>query len=252
MNEAAVNAMSDALVAGGHLTREQVTQGRAAEQVAEAPSGTPSHVTPSGSVDIASRAAELVRTGQMTQEQADAALAQYNAVPSPDAEGNPTAKTAAPPAPLAASGAASPWEGVELPEGFGPPPKATDYRLDALVTQNLSIDQLRNVGETLHAAKLPTPIATQLVAEIASVAAQNLDEKGLQMMNQRSMAQLRAVYGDATEAKIKSARAFVDQLEKVRPGVLRMLEDSGAGSSPIVIRQLVEHAERLANARGKK
>lgn len=259
MNEQDIRGLADIAVASGTATRAQadqwVTSDVAALSAEDAPSGAlkPTQLDGPAHTDVAIRARldELVRTGEMTQQQAEAAFARYGSIPPAKDESTEPAAPEKPPAALASSGAPDPFEGVTLEDGFGPPAKATDYRLDALVADKLTTAQIQNIGETLYAAKLPTPIATQIVSEIANFEARNLDEKGLRMLNQRTMAQLDRVWGAERDSKIKVARTFLRELDKVRPGVLRLLEDSGAGSSPIVIQQIALHAERINAARGK-
>ena len=248
MNEAEVTqAMSEALIGAGH-SRQQVTAWQISDRAAADAPDASSSVPTASSDDWINH---LVSTGQYSQ--ADAAHArqmeqemddhEQSAAASPDKAAAPTA--------LDASGMPDPFDGVELPDGFGPPAKSTDYRLDSLVAEQLSVEQLRNLGETLLVAKLPAGIGVQIVSEIASVGAMNLDEAGRELMTKRTMVRLEALWGDETATKINTARKFLQQLDKARPGVLRMLEDSGAGSSYAVIRQVVEHASRVNGARRK-
>ena len=246
MNEAEVNqAMSEALIGAGH-SRQQVTAWQIADRAAADAPDASSSVPTANADDWINH---LVSTGQYSQ--ADAAHArqmeqemddhEQSAAASPDKAAAPTA--------LDASGMPDPFDGVELQDGFGPPAKSTDYRLDSLVAEQLSVEQLRNLGETLLVAKLPAGIGVQIVSEIASVGAMNLDEAGRELMTKRTMVRLEALWGEETATKINTARKFLQQLDKARPGVLRMLEDSGAGSSYAVIRQVVEHASRINGAR---
>jgi hypothetical protein len=240
-----IRAMGAALVARGVMNQAQLDAGIAAERgasLATAPvqSSSPAPVD----AGIAQRADELVRTGQMTQEQAQAALAAYNAAPMP-ADGPVSAgEPAAPGAP-----APTPWENVELDAGFRPPARPEEYNFGLLTSEPLSIDQLRWCGEVAHAAKLPQGIAQQVFTEVADLARENLDETALNLLTANTLARLTTKWGDQTVAKIDAARSFVRDLDLVRPGILRLLDDSGAGSSPIVIEQLALHAERIRSAR---
>jgi hypothetical protein len=251
MTPESIRGMADMAVAAGTVTREQADRWVTAD-LAEIQASTPvlSSSAPPGDAGVAQRALDLVRSGQMTQAQADAALAMYHAAPLPPDEKpqskTPTPGQASPPAP---SGAPLPWADVQLDPGFGPPAKPTDYRFEAMLAPALEADQLRGIGEIFHAAKMPPGIAHQIFSEVASMAAQQIDDQGMQLLNQRTMASLTALWGAQTGAKIETGRTFLRDLERARPGVLALLEESGAGSSAVVIRQVVAHAERVNAAR---
>jgi hypothetical protein len=135
------------------------------------------------------------------------------------------------------------------PAGFEPPATPAGYRLNLFTPGQPQVEGARALTEIFHAARLPQPIASQLWDEIAGMYQRDLDDRQLELMNARTMAQLTNEWGDQTQAKVDTARAFLKSLEGYRPGLLKLLEKSGAGSSPVVIRQLVAHAERINEAR---
>lgn len=84
--------------------------------------------------------------------------------------------------------------------------------------------------------------------EIAKVAQVQRDASDQQRDAYRKAqeARLEAIFKGETKAKMNAARALVAELEARSPGIVELLEETGAGNSADVIAQLAMQAERRA------
>jgi hypothetical protein len=243
MNEGAIQSLADHAVAAGTATRAQADAWIAADVAAlNAPDApmTPSQTAQADDF-MQRRAADLVSSGEMTQEQADAALKTWMGT---DAPSTPQQGHQQPIGPVA-----DPFAGAQLDPGFGPPERPTEYRFDIPNPDVMTVQELGWTQDVFHTAKMPTGIASQIFNTVMQLAQQPMEAAELGLMSQRTMAELRQTYGANTDAMTALGRRFVQDLDKARPGVIDMLNNSGAGSHPVVVRQIIEHAARVYGKR---
>ena len=60
---------------------------------------------------------------------------------------------------------------------------------------------------------------------------------------------IRAVFGDKADQRIKLAQQLVQELEKQSPGLVAVLEETGAGNSRHLVAQFASQMERLLEKR---
>jgi len=58
------------------------------------------------------------------------------------------------------------------------------------------------------------------------------------------------MWGTNYEANVKAAQQLVREMDTKRPGLLQLLEETGAGNSAYVVAQISLHAQRLASRQG--
>ncbi|MFJ1253350.1 hypothetical protein [Cupriavidus sp. CuC1] len=245
MNEAEIRTLADGAVAAGTATRADADAMIAADVAAlnaQEPPQTPSQAAAADDF-MRRRADDLVSRGEMTREQADAALTSWQQAATPSATPQQGHREAAGPV-------VDPFAGVQLDPGFGPPEKPLDYRFELPNPDVMSIEELAWTQEVFHVGKMPAGIAQQIFGAVAQLATQPRQDADIGLMGQKTMAELNQAYGANTDSMVALGRRFVDELDKARPGVRRMLDESGAGSHPVVVRQIIEHAARLY--RGKR
>ena len=210
---AGVNAMAEALIASGSVTREAATQMLAAEL---------------GDAD-ASATAEAPQDAMREGVAHDAAGAGDGAgEDARDADGSPRTLADAPIDPL-----------------FAPPATPQDYRFEMQPATGMQPEQLRAVQRWCHGARLPQAIAQSLYSEVERGAHAPLTPAQLRAHNAAGLAELRRNWGERTGAMLGLGRRLVTEVGGTHPDLIDFLESSGAGSNPRVVRQLAEHAARM-------
>ena len=211
---AGVNAMAEALIATGSVTREAATQMLAAEL---------------GDGD-ASASAEA--TQEAVREDAAHEAAGYeagHAKEARDVEGTSRTLADAPIDPL-----------------FAPPATPQDYRFEMQPASGVQPAQLRAVQQWCHSARLPQAIAQSLYSEVERGArAAPPTPAELHAQSAAGLAELRRTWGERTGAMLGLGRRLVAEVGGTHPDLIDFLESSGAGSNPRVVRQLAEHAARM-------
>jgi hypothetical protein len=181
----------------------------------------------------------LVSSGRATREtvNADLAAAGHQPLPQPDTA-TPTVDDAA------------------LDAAF-PPGKPTEYTLPKLTAPGEEYTEATAAKDHLARgwmaeARLPVSIGNHIAAEVAAIAdkwpAMNDSQRRVYAINERS--KLDRLLGADAQVKIEGARRLVAELEAKSPGLVHLLEASGAGNSAAVVVMLAQHAARLAARRG--
>lgn len=243
MNEGAIATLADHAVAAGTMSRADADRMVAADIASLKAPDAPMTSSQTAQADdfMQRRAADLVSSGQMTQEQADAALKTRMSLDSPSTPQQSHQQASGP--------VADPFAGAQLDPGFGPPEKPTEYRFDIPSPDLMTVQELGWTQDMFHTAKMPPGIAQQIFDTVMQLAQQPMGSDELGLMSQRTMAELQQAYGPNADAMTALGRRFVQELDKARPGVIDMLNRSGAGSHPVVVRQIIEHAARVYGKR---
>lgn len=181
-------------------------------------------------------AAELVKGGKLSQQEADAAL---------KVDGVEPAQQAAPLSP----------EAQEMDHAF-PPAKPTEYDFTALYNgddvskETLAFDQ--QARGWLSEARFTKEIGSSLAREVDRVTVKHasMSEAEREIYKRTEFNKLERVWGSDTPKKIGAARRLVLELEAKSPGIVDVLERTGAGNSAIVIAQIAMQAERLLARKG--
>lgn len=183
-------------------------------------------------------AADLVARGTLTREAADEMLAADGAqIEQPKSEGE-----------------LSP-EAAEIDAVF-PPARPEEYQMPYLgetfgpAQQKLDADSRAWLAE----ARFPAGIGSALLTEVdrTATAWAKMDATARMMHTQTETSTLQKLWGvDGYAAKVSAARQLIREMEAKRPGLVRILEESGAGNSAQVIAQVALHAERLLARRPK-
>lgn len=180
---------------------------------------------------------DLVARGTMTREQADAMLVADGVQieqPKPEGELSP--------------------EAAEIDALF-PPAKPSEYQMPDMGPEYGPAQQKLDTEARgwLADARFPAGIGSSLLAEVDRTAKAwaKMDDTARRMYAQQEISTLRKLWGDSYEPRVKAAQQLVRELEAKRPGLARILEESGAGNSAAVIVQVALHAERLLARRPK-
>jgi hypothetical protein len=201
---------------------------------AAAPAGAASDVN-------AQMAADMVKHGAWSQDQADHFLAGLAA--------NPDGVDA--PAPVAAAPAKQPPpEGVDplTFDAFAPPRSATEYRFaPPPAGVEAAPEQAAEITQLFFSEGVPAPIAQQVAKLYDQAAASPQSDVQVQTMTLKTMDQLGRVYGADTERMVALARGEVERMAVKQPGIVQMLEQSGLGSNFYVVQSIIN----LARARGR-
>src|SRR5574340_860451 len=180
----------------------------------------------------------LVSCGRMTREEADKALAA---------------------------------EGVELvkpEEGLSPDAAEIDKAFPPARPQDYEFPQYNGPGEGLTAeqakfdatargwladAKFTREIGSSLAIEIdrEARAHQSMSDIDRLLYGKQQQILLERLWGTGTADKISMARQLVRELDARRPGLIALLEATGAGNNARLIAALANQAERLALRRAK-
>jgi hypothetical protein len=141
-------------------------------------------------------------------------------------------------------------------EGFAPA-KPSELRLRQHLPENMT-PELRKAEESITGwiteARLPSGIANAIVADIAKSGDkwQTMDDTQREIHAQQTRTQLEKLWGDKAPERIALAQRLIRELDARRPGLIRFLDESGAGNSTFLIAQLGMHAERLAARHERK
>jgi hypothetical protein len=186
---------------------------------------------------VRSWADQEVKAGRQTRAEADAMLA---------ADGVP------------AKAAPSSVEAHLTEMGFAPA-KAEQFTLPALNAPDAPFDKHAQAADKmvrswLETAGLTREIGNFVAAEVDRTATtyQRMSGSERKLWEQGQRTNLERVWGADTNKKIALAQQLVAEIEAKAPGLVYVLEETGAGSSALVIAQLALHAERLAARPEKK
>ena len=72
-----------------------------------------------------------------------------------------------------------------------------------------------------------------------------------ELHGRQAQAQIERLFGDKASERIALARQMIHELEAKKPGLIRYLEETGAGNSVALIANLALHGERLKARHGK-
>jgi len=183
-------------------------------------------------------AAWAVEDGQLTREQANAMLAADGGEPLIDAP--PIGSVAA-----------------EIDAAF-PPAKPMEFEIPSFAPDDapLTPEMIEFDGRArgwLSTAGFTAGIGSAIAKEIAQVADawEKMNPTERELWDRGEQAKLDGMWGDQKPAKMELARQLIRELEAKSPGVVELLETTGAGNSAMVAAQLALHAERLAAKRAK-
>lgn len=230
-NEAAgVNAMAEALVASGTVSREAAARMLASDMAGE----MPGEVTNSPAGDE-STATGIATHADSMNEVALSGTAHDQSVDRLDDE----ASTGIAPRRLA---------DASIDPMFAPPAAPEDYRFEMRPATGMQPAHLRAVREWCHTARLPQAIAQSLYSEVERGALRTtepLTAAEIRTQNAAGLAELRRAWGERTGAMLGLSRRLVAEVGETHPQLIDFLDASGAESNPRVVRQLAEHAARI-------
>jgi hypothetical protein len=138
-------------------------------------------------------------------------------------------------------------------EGFAPA-QAKDFHLPPMLKDGESFTpELQQADATmrgwLEGAMFTREIGSSLAAEVEKVARtqMNADDATREIYARGQRAALERVWGpEKTAERIALAQKLVRELDAKQPGLIRFMNDTGAGNCAFVIAQIALHAERLA------
>jgi hypothetical protein len=181
---------------------------------------------------------DLVKRGRLTREQADEMLrADGAALPEPEQGLSP--------------------EAAAIDRAF-PPARPQDYQMpeysrpgEGLTPEESKFDAMARGW--LADARFTREIGSSLAREIAreAQAHEAKTESQRELYRRSTEALLQRMWGDQYDERVSLARTLVRELDARKPGLLAVLEHSGAGNNPRVIAALASQAERLLMRRAK-
>jgi len=206
------------------------------------------------SAAVAAMADALVASGAMTREQIDAGIAADEAGIQLEANSaTPEQQQAS--EPVQQQPQPGPFDGYEVDPAFAPPSSPEGYSFQTQLNSGVEVADIKAAQSLFHAAKMPAPLAQALFSEVEKMAVTNggqeMSDLDLQMLSQRTMAQLHQAWGDRTDEMLAYGRRFVSEVAKSNSRVREFLEVTGAGSNPVVVRQIAEHAQRIYSSKRK-
>ncbi len=250
-------AAAAALVASGSMTEAQAAALLAEPQtLVNQPNGTASAAEIAdiaqfaGSLNPADAKAWLagdVKSGALSQKQADEILAGRAPAVEPGANITPESVSAMKTSAVAA----------DIDAAF-PPGKASDFNLPVVTDQDGSADSAGTIAtvQAIRGALETAGVTKEIGSFIANEAArgqaewEKLDDTGQQLHRQKTMVALEKRYGEKTPEKIELARQLIREVNAKHPGIMELLDHTGASNSAVIIGQVIEHAERLLAKRG--
>jgi hypothetical protein len=205
--------MAEALVAAGHLTREQ--------------------------------AAQMLR--EETDASADPLRALGAPLPPAPAAAAPTPGGVT--APNEPTDPGDPLDLATLPIDplFAPPETPDGYHLQLDPTVPMDVQDIAAVRHWFHTLRLPQSIAQSIYSETERMSRQPPDAAALDRLTASTRAELARAWGQNTDTMLGHARRLIDAAAHKHPGIKRALA-RGPGSNPLIVRQLAEHAARLYGA----
>jgi hypothetical protein len=193
----------------------------------------------------------LVEQGIISQAELTAGLAAEQA--EIDAAAQPDGKALTPDKPAIGNGELSvealpdPLGNFQLDPDFDRPAYWQDYKLQTSINQPLEISEAKEIQQMAHAARLPQGIAQHLFSTIERMGDQPMPSEKVEMLTRNTKVKLHETWGERTDEMVGYGRRLVDEVSRVHPKLRDVLELSGAGSDPVVVRQICEHAERIFN-----
>ena len=184
-----------------------------------------------------------VAAGRLTREKADAML---------------RADGVEPPARKAEEALFVPPDEAETTAEVFPAARPEDYRMprltqgsEELTQEHIEFD--RQARTWLAAAQFPREIGSAVADEVARVDArmQAASDFEFSAFQAQETAQLRRMWGKDYDRKMGLARQLVAEIEAQSPGLVHVLNETGAGSSATVIANFALQAERLQARRRK-
>jgi hypothetical protein len=101
----------------------------------------------------------------------------------------------------------------------------------------------------MKAAGTPADLLKSALHAYHESASEGLNEDQRAEVAQATVAELRAEYGPAFERDLGAARALIEDLEKVTPGLIESLEVTGAGNNKKLIAAVIREAKRRGYGR---
>ena len=101
----------------------------------------------------------------------------------------------------------------------------------------------------MKAAGTPADLLKSALHAYHESASEGLNEDQQAEVAQATVAELQAEYGPTFERDLGAARALIEDLEKVTPGLIESLEATGAGNNPKLIRAAIKEAARRGYGR---
>ncbi|MBI3043235.1 MAG: hypothetical protein HYY78_10475 [Betaproteobacteria bacterium] len=193
-------------------------------------------VTPTFSASqLQTMADDLVNRGSMTRDEADAALKADGV----EIQAQPSA------------------EQVAYDKQFPRAEKPTDYEMPRIagdVDAKAAAALDRTARAWLFDAGFDRARGSSMLKEVDRVAQRlaSMSESERKSFSQAERGKLARIWGRDTESKLALGRQLVRELDKKTPGLLAMLDETGAGDSSVVVAMLVAQAEILANRPGRK
>ncbi|WP_296424958.1 hypothetical protein [Yoonia sp.] len=113
--------------------------------------------------------------------------------------------------------------------------------------------ELGQAGKSLvadmKAAGTPAEVLNEALRAYNETAGDGFSEDQRAEMAEATMAELQSEHGPAIESDLNAARAFIQDMEQVAPGLIRSLEATGAGNNKKLIATVILEAKRRGYGR---
>lgn len=130
--------------------------------------------------------------------------------------------------------------------------KLQDYKFPQMLSTddpitNEFVETDKKYRAWLSTAQFPSGVGSFLAEEIHQVSNDHskMTEAERTLWARSEKIKLEKIWGPEYESKVTLARQLISELEKKHPGIVELLDESGAGNSAMVISKVAFHAERL-------
>lgn len=250
---AEIQQLGDMAVAAGTATREQVDQWVAADIAAlgqpdaAVPGAQPSAQPPTTPMspqeqDLRASAEALIQQGVITKEDAERLIQQQLGQPQQQQAAQSPAQEA-PPRPEVLQ------DVNPLEPGFDRPPTPDAYQFPPFdlpqVAERDMLGAQQEVRQIMFDARMPQSVAEPVWREFEKLLRQPMNHAEHELTKASTHVTLGRIWGDRKDEMLDYGNRLMDVLCAAHPALREAFSSTGAGSHPVIVAQICEHAARL-------
>lgn len=250
---AEIQQLGEMAVSAGTATREQVDQWVAADiaalgqpeavEASSQPAAQPQQPTAPMSPleqDLRAAAEQEIQKGTLTREDAERLIQQQLGQPQQPAE---IQAQEAPPRPEVLQ------DVNPLEPGFDRPPTPDAYQFPPFdlpqVAERDMLGAQQEVRQIMFDARMPQSVAEPVWREFEKLLRQPMNHAEHELTKASTHVMLGRIWGDRKDEMLDYGNRLMDVLCAAHPALREAFSSTGAGSHPVIVAQICEHAARL-------